>query len=451
MDLFSQNLSEKGESGSTVPLAERCRPKTLAEFVGHQKIVGSGTSLFESIKRNRLKSLILWGPPGVGKTTLARIISNEVQADFIAISAVTSGVADIRKTIEKAEYNRNYLNKPTILFIDEIHRFNKAQQDALLHVVEDGTIILIGATTENPSFEVISPLLSRCQVYQMQPLGNDEIRRIVEQALKNDALLVEKQIKIKDWETLYILADGDARRVLNVIEKAVDLLEEQPPPLKLDKEIFEKAALQKVLYYDKTGDYHYDLISAFIKSLRGSDPDAAVYWMARMLDAGEDPKFIARRMLILASEDIGNADPYALTLATSCFTAVTCLGMPECQIVLSQAATYLASAPKSNAAYKAIVEAAEDVKNQPGIQVPLHLRNAPTGLMKRLDYGKDYKYAHNYEDHFIKENYLPKSFSRRIYYNPTSMGKEKEFRERLKKLWSGIKEYPAEEHNKNED
>lgn len=451
MDLFSQNLSEKGESGSTVPLAERCRPRTLVEFVGHQKIVGSGTSLFESIKRNRLKSLILWGPPGVGKTTLARIISNEVQADFIAISAVTSGVADIRKTIEKAEYNRNYLNKPTILFIDEIHRFNKAQQDALLHVVEDGTIILIGATTENPSFEVISPLLSRCQVYQMQPLGNDEIRRIVEQALKNDALLVEKQIKINDWETLYILADGDARRVLNVIEKAVDLLEEQSPPLKLDKEIFEKAALQKVLYYDKTGDYHYDLISAFIKSLRGSDPDAAVYWMARMLDAGEDPKFIARRMLILASEDIGNADPYALTLATSCFSAVTYLGMPECQIVLSQAATYLASAPKSNAAYKAIVEAAEDVKNQPGIQVPLHLRNAPTGLMKQLDYGKDYKYAHNYEDHFIKENYLPDSFGRRIYYNPTSMGKEKEIRGRLKKLWSGIKKYPAEEHNKNED
>jgi putative ATPase len=451
MDLFSQNPPKKGEAGSTVPLAERCRPKTLGDFVGHQKIVGSGTSLFESIKRNRLKSLILWGPPGVGKTTLARIISNEVKADFIAISAVTSGVADIRKTIEKAEYNHKYLSKPTILFIDEIHRFNKAQQDALLHVVEDGTIILIGATTENPSFEVISPLLSRCQVYQMLPLGNDEIRQIVEKALKNDALLIEKQIKIKDWETLYILADGDARRALNVIEKAVDLLENQPPPLKLTKEIFEKAALQKVLYYDKAGDYHYDLISAFIKSLRGSDPDAAVYWMARMLEAGEDPKFIARRMLILAAEDIGNADPYALIIATSCFTAVTYVGMPECQIILSQAATYLASAPKSNAAYKAIVEATEDVKNQPDIQVPLHLRNAPTGLMKRLDYGKDYKYSHNYEDHFIKENYLPKSFSGRIYYNPTTMGKEKELRERLKKLWSGMKEYPAEGTNKSEE
>lgn len=319
----------------------------------------------------------------------------------------------------------------------------------MLHAVEDGTIILIGATTENPSFEVISPLLSRCQVYQLLPLGNEEIKRIVEQALKNDSLLIAKQIKIDDWEALYILADGDARRALNTIEKAVDLLEDQPPPLTLSKEIFEKAALQKVLYYDKTGDYHYDLISAFIKSLRGSDPDAAIYWMARMLKAGEDPKFIARRMLILASEDIGNADPDALAVATNCFTAVTYVGMPECQIILSQAAAYLASAPKSNAAYKAIVEAMEDVKTQPDIRVPLHLRNAPTGLMKRLDYGKDYQYAHDFENHFVKETYLPEPLTERIYYQPTSMGKEKEIQERLKKLWSGMKDYGGEDESRS--
>lgn len=449
MDLFSQNMPDKEKSTSAVPLAERCRPKTLSEFVGHEKIIGPGTALYESIKRNRLKSIILWGPPGVGKTTLARVISAEIKTDFISISAVTSGVADVRKTIERAEYNRKFLSKQTILFIDEIHRFNKAQQDALLHAVEDGTIILIGATTENPSFEVISPLLSRCQVYQLLPLGNEEIKRIVEQALKNDSLLIAKQIKIDDWEALYILADGDARRALNTIEKAVDLLEDQPPPLTLSKEIFEKAALQKVLYYDKTGDYHYDLISAFIKSLRGSDPDAAIYWMARMLKAGEDPKFIARRMLILASEDIGNADPDALAVATNCFTAVTYVGMPECQIILSQAAAYLASAPKSNAAYKAIVEAMEDVKTQPDIRVPLHLRNAPTGLMKRLDYGKDYQYAHDFENHFVKETYLPEPLTERIYYQPTSMGKEKEIQERLKKLWSGMKDYGGEDESRS--
>ncbi|MFQ5585006.1 MAG: replication-associated recombination protein A [Calditrichia bacterium] len=424
-------------------MAERCRPKTLERFIGHDNIIAPGSPLYESIKLNRLKSLILWGPPGVGKTTLARVISNEVEADFIAISAVTSGVSDVRKTIERAAKNRKFLAKTTILFIDEIHRFNKAQQDALLHAVEDGTIVLIGATTENPSFEVISPLLSRCQVYQMQPLSNSRIRRIVEQALEEDAFLVEKQIAIIDWEYLFILADGDARRALNTIENAVDVLKDEKPPLELAKVVFEKAAQKRVLYHDKSGDYHYDLISAFIKSLRGSDPDAAIYWMARMLSAGEDPKFIARRMLILASEDIGNADPHALTLATSCFTAVTYLGMPECQIILSQAAAYLAAAPKSNAAYSAILKALDEVKKQPDVQVPLHLRNAPTGLMKKLDYGKDYKYAHDFEKHFVKENYLPDPLQGRIYYNPTSAGDEKHLRERLKKLWSGIKDYTA--------
>lgn len=441
MDLFSQQAKDKEPSPERIPLAERCRPTSLDEFIGHEEIIGPGTLLYESLRQNRLQSIILWGPPGVGKTTLARIIAREVEADFITISAVTAGVADIRKTIDRARKNLTYYQKPTILFIDEIHRFNKAQQDALLHVVEDGTLILIGATTENPSFEVISPLLSRCQVYQLKPLTNEHIKRIVEQALKKDEVLREKQVKIDDWDTLYTLADGDARRALNAVEKAVALLAEEKPPLHITKALLEKVAQQKILVYDKKGDFHYDYISAFIKSIRGSDPDAAIYWMARMLEAGEDPRFIARRMIILASEDIGNADPQALPLAVNCFTAVTYIGMPECQIVLSQTAAYLAAAPKSNAAYLAIQSALEDVKNQPDVTVPLRLRNAPTGLMKKIGYGKDYHYAHNYEEHFVKESYLPDDMKNKIYYRPTGMGKEKQIRERLEKLWEGIKQY----------
>ncbi len=441
MDLFTQQTKGKESAPERIPLAERCRPTSLDDFVGHEEIIGPGTLLYESLRQNRLQSIILWGPPGVGKTTLARIIAREVEADFITISAVASGVADIRKTIDRAQKNRTYYSKSTILFIDEIHRFNKAQQDALLHVVEDGTLILIGATTENPSFEVIAPLLSRCQVYQLKPLTDAHIKRIVEQALKKDELLREKQVKIDDWETLYTLADGDARRALNAVEKAVALLADEKPPLHITQALLEKVAQQKILIYDKKGDFHYDYISAFIKSIRGSDPDAAIYWMARMLEAGEDPRFIARRMVILASEDIGNADPQALPLAVSCFTAVTYIGMPECQIVLSQTAAYLAAAPKSNAAYLAIQFALEDVKNQPNVPVPLKLRNAPTGLMKKFGYGKDYHYAHNYAEHFVKESYLPDDMKNKIYYNPTEMGKEKQIRERLEKLWDGIKHY----------
>ncbi len=440
MDLFSQNLSVAAESVN-VPLAERARPRRLEEFVGHEELVGPESALYQAVRQNRLKSLILWGPPGVGKTTLARVIANEVKSDFIALSAVSAGVGDVRKTIERAEQNRKYLGKSTILFIDEIHRFNKAQQDALLHSVEDGTITLIGATTENPSFEVISPLLSRCQVYKMEALTDAQIRRIVENVLKTDPRLAEKSVQIADWEALFVLAGGDARRALNTLERSVDLLAEAAPPLVLTKEIFEKSAQQKVLSYDKSGDYHYDLISAFIKSLRGSDPDAAIYWMARMLAAGEDPKFIARRMLILASEDIGNADPQALMLATSCFTAVTYIGMPECQIILSQTAAYLAAAPKSNAAYVAISRALEDVNKQPDIIVPLRLRNAPTGLMKNMNYGRDYRYAHDDEDHFVKESYLPPPHEQKIYYHPGEMGAEKAIRQRLQQLWEGIKNY----------
>jgi putative ATPase len=446
MDLFENKTPTQSQSLKNTPLAERTRPRKIEGFIGHEEIVGKDTVLYQEIKQNRVKSLILWGPPGVGKTTLAKVISNEVQADFVSISAVTSGVGDVRKIIDRAEKNRKHLNKITILFIDEIHRFNKAQQDALLHAVEDGTMILIGATTENPSFEVIAPLLSRCQVYQMKPLSDQQIRKIVTMALQNDSELSNKNIRIADWEALAKLANGDARRALNIIEKSVELQTagKEAKSLKLTQSLFEKAALQKVLYYDKAGEYHYDLISAFIKSLRGSDPDAAIYWMARMLEAGEDPKFIARRMLILAAEDIGNADPNALSLATNCFTAVTYIGMPESKIILSQVASYLAAAPKSNAAVVAINKAIEDVKRKPEISVPLHLRNAPTSLLSDLGYGKDYHYAHSHPNHFVKENYLPSPFQKQLYYLPSGMGKENEIRERLKKLWKGIKNYPED-------
>lgn len=451
MDLFDNKPAVDSKNLLNIPLAERSRPRGIEDFVGHERIVGPGTVLFEEIKQNSVRSLILWGPPGVGKTTLAKVISNEVQADFISISAVTSGVADIRKVIDRAEKNRKHLNKTTILFIDEIHRFNKAQQDALLHAVEDGTITLIGATTENPSFEVIAPLLSRCQVYQMRSLTPEQIKEVVEKALSQDKLLSNLNVQISDWEVLLKLANGDGRRALNILEKSVELVEKQKKSPALDKTIFEKAAVQKVLYYDKAGEYHYDMISAFIKSLRGSDPDAAIYWMARMLEGGEDPKFIARRMVILASEDIGNADPNALTLATSCFTAVTYIGMPESKIILSQVAAYLAAAPKSNSAVVAINKAIEDVKRKPDIAVPLHLRNAPTSLLSDLGYGEEYKYAHSFPNHFVRENYLPPPFEKHLYYLPSAMGGENAIRNRLKKLWAGLKEYAAEEKPTNDE
>ncbi len=450
MDLFSQNKETSQEEKSYVPLAERCRPQRLVDFVGHEEIVGPDTVLYKEIQSSRVKSMILWGPPGVGKTTLARIIANEVQAEFRSISAVTSGVKELRQLIEDATRLRKYQGRNTILFIDEIHRFNKAQQDALLHAVESGIIILIGATTENPSFEVISPLLSRSHVYQMKPLSDVHIRRIVERALKVDDILKNKSIEIKDWEALLQLANGDARRALNILEKALELLPEGRKRLVLTRELFEKAAMQKVLYYDKTGEYHYDLISAFIKSLRGSDPDAAIYWMARMLEAGEDPKFIARRMLILAAEDIGNADPFALTLATDCFTAVTYVGLPEAKIILSQVAAYLATTPKSNAAIVAINKAIEDVKNFPDLPVPLHLRNAPTSLLSDLGYGKDYHYAHDFPGHFVRDNYLPPELKDRIYYHPSTQGKEVNFLNRLKKLWAGVKKYHTPQSEKSD-
>ncbi len=441
MDLFSPSTDDDRNQDSAIPLAERCRPIHLVDFVGHQDIIGPGTILRREVESSHLRSMILWGPPGVGKTTLARIIAREVKAEFRAISAVTSGVKEVRQLIDEAGRLRKYSGKPTVILIDEIHRFNKAQQDALLQAVEQGTIVLIGATTENPSFEVIAPLLSRSHVYQMKSLADEQIRQIVERALQTDDMFQGQEVVIRDWGALYRLGNGDARRALNLLEKAVDLHGVSEQGIVLDKDLFEKAATRKVLYYDKQGEYHYDMISAFIKSLRGSDPDAAIYWMARMIEAGEEPKFIARRMLILAAEDIGNAEPYALTLATSCFTAVTYVGLPEAKIILSQVAAYLAAAPKSNAAILAINRAIEDVKNFPDLPVPLHLRNAPTSLLADLDYGKDYQYAHDFPEHFIPEKYLPPELEKRVYYAPGRLGKEGILLERLKKMWQGIKNY----------
>ena len=380
--------------------------------------------------------MILWGPPGVGKTTLARLIANHVKADFFQLNAVSSGVKDVREVIAKAEKNLKHLKKRTILFIDEIHRFNKAQQDALLHSVEEGIITLIGATTENPSFEVISPLLSRCPVYVLDPLGKPELESILNRARTTDRELQKRTINVENPDFLMLLSGGDARKLLNGLEIALRLTKPEPDgSVSITKEKIQEAFQRKYTLYDKTGDQHYDTISAFIKSLRGSDPDAAIYWMARMLDGGEDPKFIARRMVVLASEDVGNADPYGLTLATSCFTAIDYVGMPEGRIILAQTAAYLASAPKSNASYAAIEEAWEDVRKLPNLPVPLHIRNAPTKLMEQLNYGREYKYAHNFEEHFVEQQYLPDNLKDKVYYRPAEIGREKDIRERLNKLW----------------
>lgn len=417
------------------------RPGSIEDFAGQKHLVGKGKPIRIMIEKNEPSSMIFWGPPGVGKTTLALLIANLVKSDFIQLSAVSSGVKDVRAAIEKAEYNLKQNNKKTILFIDEIHRFNKAQQDSLLQSAEKGTIILIGATTENPSFEVISPLLSRSRVYILEELTKEDFLFIISNALAKDDVLNKLNIKIEDKDFLIALSNGDARRLLNGIELAVKLTKpDKEGVINLTNEIFKETFQTNYIKYDKNQEEHYNIISAFIKSIRGSDPDAAVYWMARMLKGGEDPKYIARRMIVLASEDIGNADPYALTLATSAFTAIDYIGMPEGSLVLSQTATYLASCPKSNASYMAIKNAGEDVNNNPVFDVPLHLRNAPTKLMKELDYGKDYKYAHKYENNFIDQQYLPDELKDKIYYNPSEQGEEKKFKERLEKLWKKRKD-----------
>jgi putative ATPase len=441
LELFETNKSSKIDP-SKQPLAERMRPKTLEQFVGQKHLVDKGKPIRIMIEKNDVVSMIFWGPPGVGKTTLALIISNLVKAEFIQLSAVSSGVKDVREAINKAQFNLSKHDKRTILFIDEIHRFNKAQQDSLLHSVERGTVILIGATTENPSFEVISPLLSRCRVFVMEELSKDDFLFIMANALNNDVLLSKLKIEIEDKNFLIALSGGDGRRLLNGIELAVKLSKPgKSGIIKLTNDVIKEAFQAKYIKYDKNQEEHYNIISAFIKSMRGSDPDAAIYWLARMLKGGEDPKFIARRMLILASEDIGNADPYALTLATSTFTAVDYIGMPESQIILSQTAAYLACCPKSNAAVAAIGAANEDVENLPNYDVPLHIRNAPTKLMKELGYGKDYKYSHSFEGHFEVQQYLPDEIKNKVYYFPGEFGTEAKFKKRMQELWKN-KKYP---------
>lgn len=421
------------------PLAERMRPATLDDYVGQKHLVGKDAILRLAIESGRLPSLILWGPPGVGKTTLAFIISRQLNRPFFSLSAINSGVKDIRDVIDKASRLKEENENLPILFIDEIHRFSKSQQDSLLGAVERGLVTLIGATTENPSFEVISALLSRSQVYILQNLSEDDLLELLNKAMLEDVYLREKKIIIKEHEALLRLSGGDARKLLNVLELVVNAVNKNN--IIISNELVLKHVQQNMAIYDKAGEQHYDIISAFIKSIRGSDPNAAVYWLARMIAGGEDPLFIARRLLILASEDIGNANPNALLLANNCFQAVNVIGWPESRIILSQTVTYLASSPKSNASYEAINKAQELVSRTGDQSVPLHLRNAPTKLMKNIGYGKEYEYSHAHENNFSAQEYLPEKLSGTLLYDPGKNAAEEKLRERLKSLWKGKYKY----------
>lgn len=411
---------------NSIPLAERMRPKTLDELTGQEQLTGKGSILRTAIDNGKIPSMILWGPPGVGKTTIANIIANTLQQTFFQLSAISAGVKDIREAIDTAKKM-----KGAILFIDEIHRFNKGQQDALLGAVEKGIITLIGATTENPSFEVNSALLSRCQVYILKALEDHDLVKLMQHALVNDELLKKKKIELKESEALIRISGGDARKLLNLLEIVA---ENMAGNTITDKAVME-IAQQRIALYDKSGEQHYDIISAFIKSMRGSDPNAAVYWLARMIEGGEDVKFIARRMLIFASEDIGNANPNALLLANNTFQAVNVIGNPESRIILSQCAVYLASSAKSNASYMAINDAIEAVRTTGDLPVPLHLRNAPTRLMKQLNYGKDYKYAHSFDNNFVIQDFLPAELEGKAFYTPQKNAREDEMRKFLKERW----------------
>lgn len=415
------------------PLAERMRPKTLDDYIGQKHLVGEGAVLRRMIDSGKISSFIMWGPPGVGKTTLARIIANRLEAPFYTLSAVTSGVKDVRDVIEKARGGRFFSSQSPILFIDEIHRFSKSQQDSLLGAVEAGVVTLIGATTENPSFEVIRPLLSRCQLYVLNPLDREDLLALLHRALRQDTVLGERQVDVQETDAMLRYAGGDARKLLNILELVVEAGGDGPVVIS-DRQVVE-CLQQNPLAYDKDGEMHYDIISAFIKSIRGSDPDGALYWLARMVKGGEDPAFIARRLVISASEDIGLANPNALLIANAAFDAVMKIGWPEGRIPLAEATVYLAASPKSNSAYEGINAALQAVDATGNLAVPLHLRNAPTKLMKELGYGKDYKYAHDYEDHFVEQQFLPDGVCGRRFWHAQENAAEQRLQERMEQLW----------------
>jgi putative ATPase len=424
------------------PLADRMRPTNLNEYIGQKHLVGKNAILRKAIESGNIPSFILWGPPGVGKTTLAKIIANQQNRPFFTLSAVHSGVKDVRETIEKAKKQQFFDAPNPILFIDEIHRFNKSQQDSLLAAVEQGIFILIGATTENPSFEVISPLLSRAQVYILKPLEKEDLIQILDNAISKDKYLKELDIKIEEYEALLRFSGGDARKLYNILELVINTEKtKNSHTITITNDVVTEILQQNIATYDKNGEQHYDIISAFIKSVRGSDPNAAVYWLARMIEGGEDPKFIARRLLILAAEDIGLANPNALLLANNCFDAVNKIGWPESRIILSEATIYLATSPKSNSAYQAINEAQCLVRKTGDLPVPLHIRNAPTKLMKDIGYGKDYKYAHSYKNNFVQDNFMPENLKDNIIYAPQDNSKESEILKRLQIQWKGKYNY----------
>lgn len=420
------------------PLAERMRPKTIDQYIGQQHLVGKGAVLRRMIESGRVSSFILWGPPGVGKTTLARIVSHQLNRPFHILSAIHSGVKDVREVMEKARKSKFFNSDSSILFIDEIHRFSKSQQDSLLGAVEEGLFVLIGATTENPSFEVISPLLSRCRVYVLETLQESDLMQLAHRALQEDVVLKTRHISIREERALLRYSGGDARKLLNIIELIVQAEWDQEPIEFTDEKVVHHLQ-ENPAQYDKDGELHYDIISAFIKSIRGSDPDAAIYWLARMIAGGEDPKFIARRLIISAAEDIGLANPNALLMATQAFEAVQKIGWPEGRIVLAEATIYLATSAKSNAAYKAINEALEFVQQTGNLPVPLNLRNAPTKLMKQLDYGKNYLYPHDYPNNFVVQNYLPDEMAGKTFYHPQQNSQEVKIQERQTQLWKSKK------------